>query len=91
MRLFSKNLNETQCKHPKTDEESLAMDKGCQHFDDIIRGGEIKIHFDHKILTFGDETKHTSQRALRAQTRISEVCVADALHISGMTKLVAWV
>ena len=82
-RVISKKLNETQRKHPTTDKELLAMDKGCQCFDNVTRGGEIKIHSDHKNLTFGDETLCNSQRALRAQTRINEVHGADMLHVSG--------
>ena len=81
--LFSKKLNETQRKCPTTGKELLAIDKGCQCFDNVTRGGEIKIHSDHKNLTFGDEKMHTSQRALRAQTRINEVHGAEILHVSG--------
>ena len=51
---------------------ALAMDKGYQCFDNFIRGGEVVIHSDHKNLTFGDETRNTSQRVLISQMRIME-------------------
>ena len=59
------------------------MDKDCQHLDNVIRGGDIKIHSDHKNLKFGNEMRHTSQRALRSQTRINEVYGADVSHTNG--------
>lgn len=81
--LFSKKLNAAQRKYPTTDKGLLAMGKGCQHFDTIIRGGEIVIHCDHKNLTFGNETRHTSQRVSIAQIRIKCDYGADIVCASG--------
>ena len=83
MDLFSNKSNAAQYKHPATDKELLAMDKGCQCFDNVIRGAEIIIHSDHQNLTFGDETRHVSQRVLRAQTRIKCDHGADIVHVKG--------
>ena len=59
------------------------MGKGCKCFDDAIRRGDIKIHSDNKNLTIGEKMRHTSQRVLRAQTRVDEGCGSGNLHVSG--------
>ena len=62
---YSKKLNNAQKKYPITDKELLAIDCGLKYFNTIVRGARIKVYCDHKNLTFGADTVHTSQRVLR--------------------------
>jgi len=80
---FSKKMNEAQLKYPMTDKELLACHEGLKYFSPIIRGGCIRVFCDHKNLTFGHGTVHTSQRVLRQKCEISQDFNAEILHING--------
>ena len=61
----STKLNEAQQKHPIAEKESLAIDKCCQVFSNMIEGAAIIARIDHMSLTHGPDKKRASQRVAR--------------------------
>ena len=68
----STTLNEAQKKCLVAEKESLATDKCCQVFSNMMKGEVIVAHADHVSLMHGPATNHTSQRVARQMIRIIE-------------------
>jgi len=65
---FSRKFNEAQLKYTVTGQELLAAAEACKHFEQIIRGCELRIHTDHQNLTHHD-TVHANLREQRTSGR----------------------
>ena len=79
---FSRKFNDAQLKYTVTGQELLAAVEACKHFDQIIRGCEIRIHSDHKNLTH-DGTVHVNLREQRARIFLDSEYAATFVHIAG--------
>eukprot|EP00957_Ditylum_brightwellii_P163547 12452202-Ditylum_brightwellii.AAC.1 len=66
-----------------TDKKLLAAHQSLKHFDNIIRGGKIRIFCNHKNLTFQSTTTHQSQCVLHQKIDISNDYNAGFIHIAG--------
>jgi len=79
---FSRKLNKAQLKYTVTGQELPACAEACKHFDQIIRGCEIKIFTDHQNLTH-DQTQHANLREQRAQFFLDAEYQPKFIHVKG--------
>ena len=81
---FSKKFNDAQLKYDVTSQELLAVVEGCRHFRNIIFGGDITIHSDHKNLCHDSQTMHRNSRVHRQRIELDNEYHAKFQHISGI-------